>query len=67
MLDEHVYYWAWREEDNAKLPANAMPSAYRVFRATNSSRGKILTDIMTREEAEEYCKHIVNLTGGREI
>jgi hypothetical protein len=64
---EHVYYWAWSEEDNPNgfgVPENL--KKYRVFRAAKSStRGIPMTEIMSREESIEYCERIVRLTEGK--
>ena len=66
MLGDHVYYWAWREEDNEGFDPSGIrePKWFRVFRATNTSKGIPLTDVMTKEEAKEYCEQIVKLTDG---
>ena len=66
---EHVYYWAWREEDNPQSYATPDDKKlYRVFRAAKSStRGIPLTETMSREEAKQKCEEIVKLTQGREI
>lgn len=64
---EHVYYWAWSEDDNPNsfgVPEHL--KKYRVFRAArNSTRGIPMTEVMSREEAREYCDRIVKLTQGR--
>lgn len=64
---EHVYYWAWREEDNPQ--SYATPDGkklYRVFRAAkNSTRGIPMTETMSREESIKKCEEIVKLTQGR--
>lgn len=63
--NEHVYYWAWCDEDNPN--GHGMPEhlkKYRVFRAGSSTRGIPMTETMTREEARVYCEQIVKLTNG---
>lgn len=73
MLDEkeHVYYWAWQEEDNRghSYFDPKMPKWYRVFKlqAGMYKRDTPVTEPMTREEAIAYCERIVKLTGGRQI
>lgn len=66
MLDEHVYYWAWQEEDN---PSPNKPQWFRVFRVAPNVRDEdgVLTEPMTRDEAKAACQRIVKITGGREI
>ena len=72
MLDEHVYYWAWAEEDNKDCDFRK-PRWFRVFRSGET--GKLsqrihddpVTEPMSRDEAIEYCQRIVKLTGGREL
>lgn len=67
MLDDnHVYYWAWQEEDNKDHDFNK-PKWFRVFRSTATPRGAPVTEPMTRDEAKVECSRIVKLTGGREI
>lgn len=63
---EHVYYWAWNEEDNPNgfgIPEKL--KRYRVFRASNSTRGIPMTETMSREEAIRKCEEIVRLTDGK--
>ena len=72
MLDKHVYYWAWAEEDNKDYDFRK-PEWFRVFRSGET--GKLsqrihddpVTEPMSRDEAIEYCQRIVKLTGGREL
>jgi hypothetical protein len=72
MLDEHVYYWAWAEEDNKDCDFRK-PKWFRVFRS--AATGKLfqrihddpITEAMSKAEAIEYCQRIVKLTGGREL
>lgn len=73
--DEHVYYWAWTEYDNPKYDYRGGTNnlLFRVFRSQET--GKVsqrihdepITETMSKVEAIAYCKHIVKLTGGREL
>jgi len=68
--DEHVYYWAWREEDNPThyYLSQKEPEWFRVFRSMpNTLHDDPITEAMSREEAIAYCQRIVKLTGGREL
>jgi hypothetical protein len=67
MLDEHVYYFAWAEEDNTghSYFDGRHAKWYRVFKA--GGKGIPVTEPMSRDEAIAYCKRIVKLTGGREL
>jgi hypothetical protein len=64
---EHVYYWAWSEEDNPQSYATPEHlKKYRVFRAAKSStRGIPMTETMSREESRIKCEEIVRLTQGK--
>ena len=64
--DEHVYYWAWREEDNEDCDFRN-PKWFRVFRAGVHINDPPITEAMSRDEAIAYCERIVKLTGGREL
>lgn len=69
--NEHVYYWAWQEEDNPdhRYFSHHNPQWYRVFRTVPGERVRdsAVTEPMSRDEAIEYCARIVKLTGGREL
>jgi hypothetical protein len=66
-MDEHVYYWAWAEEDNPGYSYFGGQNGkwYRVFKA--GGKGTPVTEPMSREEAIDYCNRVVKLTGGRQI
>jgi hypothetical protein len=67
--NEHVYYWAWKEEDNPdhKYFSPEMPKWYRVFRLGKTLKDTPITEPMSRAEAITYCERIVKLTGGGEL
>ncbi len=70
MLDDnHVYYWAWQEKDNPEHSyLRGEPKWFRVFRSIpNTIHDAPITETMSKVEAIAYCKHIVKLTGGREL
>jgi hypothetical protein len=69
--DEHVYYWAWAEDDNKGISyfESNYKRKFRVFRLTPKmgTKDEPITEAMSKAEAIEYCQRIVKLTGGREI
>lgn len=64
--EEHVYYWAWTEQDNEDCDFRK-PKWYRVFRAGVHINDPPVTEPMSRTDAIIHCLRIVKLTGGREL
>jgi len=66
--NEHVYSWAWSEEDNPDQGSRIglEPIRWRVFRY-GVKKAYPVTEPMSREEAKAKCAEIIKLTGGKKL
>jgi hypothetical protein len=68
-MDEHIYYWAWQEDDNKGISyfRSNYERKFRVFRVCEGvgSKDEAITEPMQYQEAKVYARRIAKLTEGR--
>ena len=68
-MDEHIYYWAWQEDDNKGISyfRSNYERKFRVFRVCEGvdSKDEAITEPMYYQEAKVYAHRIAKLTEGR--
>ena len=66
-MDEHIYYWAWSEDDNKGISyfRSNYERKFRVWRVYEWGKDEPITEPMQYQEAKEYAHRIVKLTEGR--
>lgn len=68
-MDEHIYYWAWQEDDNKGISyfRSNYERKFRVFRVCEGvgSKDEAITEPMQYQEAKVYAHRIAKLTEGR--
>lgn len=65
-MDEHIYYWAWSEDDNKGISyfRSNYERKFRVWRVCEGNKDDAITEPMQYEEAKTYARRIAKLTEG---